>query len=112
MSRGLLTLCCASLVLAAGFGGTSSAKRAETVTVRIQVVTTRDPNFGGRQDMPFCKKGEAFTATRPCRGTEPMRAIRSFSLTCNPTGGTLPLADQVCKDIQRFPTTMLDPPPR
>lgn len=34
---------------------------------------------------------------------------QSFSLTCNPTGGTLPLADRICGDIARYPRAMLDP---
>lgn len=35
---------------------------------------------------------------------------QSFSLVCDPTSGTLPLAARVCRDIRRYPGPMLDPP--
>ena len=39
-----------------------------------------------------------------------VRYVRSFSLTCNPTGGSLPLGGRVCRDIALHPKAMLDPP--
>lgn len=41
----------------------------------------------------------------------PAAKTQSFTLTCNPTGGTLPLASAVCADIGRYPAAMLDPAP-
>lgn len=38
------------------------------------------------------------------------RQVRSFTLTCNPDGGTLPFAVRICRDVQRHPKAMLDPP--
>ena len=37
-------------------------------------------------------------------------ANRFFTLTCHPTGGTLPFAGRVCRDIDRYPVAMLHPP--
>lgn len=34
----------------------------------------------------------------------------SFTLTCYPTGGTLPFAARMCADIDRYPAAMLHPP--
>jgi hypothetical protein len=36
---------------------------------------------------------------------------RSFTLTCEPPAGTLPLGARVCQDIARHPRAMLDPGP-
>jgi hypothetical protein len=36
--------------------------------------------------------------------------VELFSLTCNPTHGSLPLAGRVCADIALHPKAMLDPP--
>jgi hypothetical protein len=41
-----------------------------------------------------------------------IRKMQSFSLACNPTGGTLPLAGRVCRDIGLHPKAMLNPPHR
>jgi hypothetical protein len=38
------------------------------------------------------------------------RRVRSFTLTCNPVGGTLPLAQRICRDIKLHRKAMLDPP--
>jgi len=38
------------------------------------------------------------------------RRERSFTLTCNPVGGTLPLAQRICLDIKSHTNAMLDPP--
>ncbi len=113
MNRVSLTLCCVLLVLLAAFGGKSSAKRAGPVSVHINVVKTVTYD---QIDWPLCKKGQVATAARPCGNAPPLtqeqrttRAVHSFSLTCNPTGGTLPLANIVCEDIRRYPAAMLHP---
>jgi hypothetical protein len=38
-------------------------------------------------------------------------AVRTYVLTCDPTGGTLPMASRVCMVIREYPQAMLDPPP-
>jgi hypothetical protein len=38
------------------------------------------------------------------------RRVRSFTLTCNPVGGTLPLAQRICLDIKLHTKAMLEPP--
>jgi hypothetical protein len=73
-------LSCA-LVLA-GFGGASRISQRDNISVRIRVTTYRVS----------------------------IRKVRLFSLVCNPTGGTLPLAGRVCRDIEVHPKAMLDPP--
>ena len=70
--------------LLAGVGGASLAARTESISVRIRVST--------------------FPGT--------VRRVQSFSLSCNPTGGSLPLAGRVCRDISLHPKAMLDPPHR
>jgi hypothetical protein len=37
------------------------------------------------------------------------KSVRSFSLRCAPTGGTLPFADRLCQDIELHPHAMLNP---
>jgi hypothetical protein len=39
-----------------------------------------------------------------------VRRVQVFSLSCSPTGGNLPLAGRICRDIARHPKAMLDPP--
>jgi hypothetical protein len=68
--------------LLAGVGGASLAARTESISVRIRVTT--------------------YAAT--------VRHVQSFSLSCNPTGGSLPLAGRVCRDISLHPRAMLSPP--
>jgi hypothetical protein len=101
-------------VLLAGFGGSSAG--APRVAVEITVTKT-----GAQIDWPLCKRGQVSTAANPCSGTSssplppaPPRthSFRSFSLTCDPTGGNLPLADRICANILRYPRTMVNPPPR
>jgi hypothetical protein len=70
-----------SPLLLAGFGDTSHA-RADSISVRIRVTT--------------------YAAT--------VRHVHSFSLGCNPTGGSLPLAGRVCRDISLHRKAMLNPP--
>jgi hypothetical protein len=82
-------LCFGWVVLIAGFGGTSNAGGASGVSVQIQLVT--------------------FTHTPGADPTNPPSATQTFSLTCNPTGGTLPFADRICRDISLYPEAMLDP---
>jgi hypothetical protein len=41
----------------------------------------------------------------------PKRQIRSYSLSCDPVGGTLPYAARICRDIARHPQPLLDPLP-
>ena len=68
----------------AGFssGSTRSGTRRRRVEVRIQVTSYR--------------------------GT--VRHVQAFTLTCKPTGGTLPLPGRVCRDIAVHPRAMLNPP--
>jgi hypothetical protein len=66
----------------AGIGAAGRIAGRETPIVRIEVTTYR--------------------AT--------VRHVESFSLTCNPTHGSLPLAGRVCADIALHPRAMLDPP--
>ncbi len=87
MKRATIALCCGLLVLLAGFGGTDRSSRADTISLQFELDT-------------WTHKG----------GMEPQ--ARSFSLTCNPTGGTLPLAERICRDVELHPKVMLDPPPR
>ena len=84
MKRAMLMLSCGLLVLLAGVGGAGRAARSENISLRIRVVTY------------------------PCT----VRHVRLFSLACNPTGGTLPFAARVCRDIRLHPKAMLDPPHR
>jgi len=76
----VLVVLCSPLLLA-GFGDTGHA-RTDEVSVRIRVTT--------------------YAATVPRE--------RSFSLSCNPTGGNLPLASLVCREISLHPKAMLNPP--
>jgi hypothetical protein len=107
--RVLLVFCSVLLVPLAGFGGTSTTERTGIVTVQVELTTTITV------DEPLCKKGEVSTTAQPCSeaGQAPAPSTtattQSFSLTCNPTGGTLPLAAHVCDDIKRHPGTMLNP---
>jgi hypothetical protein len=71
-------------LLLAGFGAASLRTPADHITVRVRVTT--------------------HPAT--------VRKEQSFSLTCNPTGGTLPFAARACRDISLHPKAMLDPPRR
>jgi len=71
-----------SPLLLAGFGDTSRAARADSISVRVRLTT--------------------YPAT--------VRHVQSFSLSCNPTGGNLPLAGRVCRDISLHPKAMLNPP--
>ncbi len=102
-------LCCVLPVLLAGFGGTDTTGRAGVVTVELELVTTVE------LDQRQCAPGQLSTPVRPCavdgQPSERTTTTEAFTLTCNPTGGTLPLAAQVCKDIGRYPGTMLEPPP-
>jgi hypothetical protein len=70
------------VVLVAVIGGVSRAAEREKLSVRIDLTTYRAA----------------------------IRHVRSFSLTCNPTGGGLPLAGRVCRDIAFHPRAMLYPP--
>ena len=79
-----LLLSSALLVLLAGFGGASEAARRGVISVHIRLVTYPSE----------------------------VRHVRSFSLRCNPTGGSLPFAARVCRDIRLHPKAMLDPPHR
>lgn len=47
---------------------------------------------------------------RVASGVAGKRRVRSYVLTCSPTGGTLPFAGRVCEDVRRHPRAMLDPP--
>lgn len=91
MSRSLRSLLAAGLVgatvvaLAAGCGGGGS-KAAISVKVTVQSY------FFGKEHSP-------------------KRQTRSYSLTCDPVGGTLPYAGRICADIARHPQPMLDPLP-
>lgn len=44
--------------------------------------------------------------------TRNVRHTHAFTLTCDPTGGTLPLARRVCRDIAEHSQAMLDPQPQ
>jgi hypothetical protein len=39
-----------------------------------------------------------------------VRRMQSFTLTCNPRGGSLPFAARICEDIKLHPKAMVDPP--
>lgn len=87
MRRRLLPAVCAAglcVLLLAGFsfGSAGRTKQRSSIGVRIRVTS--------------------FRAT--------VRRVQSFTLSCNPTGGTLPLAGLVCRDIALHPKAMLDPP--
>jgi hypothetical protein len=82
MKRATLMLSWALLVLLTGLGSTGHASRLESVSVRIRLTTYQS------------------TA----------RHVRSFTLACNPTGGSLPLGADVCRDVNLHPTAMLNPP--
>jgi hypothetical protein len=84
VKRPLLSFSCGLLVLLSGFGGASEAAPRDAISVHIRVVT--------------------FPST--------VRHVRSFLLACNPTGGSLPFAARVCRDIRLHPKAMLDPPHR
>jgi hypothetical protein len=71
-----------SPLLLAGFSGTGRTARADNTSVSIRVTT-----YAGT-----------------------VRHVQSFSLTCNPTGGSLPLADRVCRDVSLHARAMLNPP--
>jgi hypothetical protein len=89
VNRALL-LCCALLVLTAGFGGKG------TSDVRIDIVRITTPVTGVRSDPPLV----AYTET--------------FWLPCSPPTGTLPFGDRLCADIAAHPQAMLarsDPTP-
>jgi hypothetical protein len=114
MTRVPLVLCCVWLMLLGGFGSASLAERGRFLSVEIIVATTITPAMG----IPaVCEVGQVSTATNPCgkgasapANRESRTTTQSYSLTCNPTGGNLPLAASVCEDIRRYPATMLDPP--
>ena len=74
-------LCCGLLVLLVGVGA-GRAGRPETVSVRVRLTT--------------------YAST--------VRNVRTFTLACHPTGGSLPLAGRVCRDISLHPRAMLNPP--
>jgi hypothetical protein len=78
----IATVGCAMLLTGLGFSGTSRAAPRERISVRIKMTT--------------------YLAT--------IRHLRSFTLTCNPTGGTLPRAERICRDIGLHPQAMVDPP--
>jgi hypothetical protein len=108
-----LVLCCAVLVLLTGFGGTNLAGKPGRVSVQIEVVKTVTSLV---PSLRSCKEDQVVNAGERCDVPTAIvsritRSRQSFSLTCNPTGGTLPLAARVCEDIRRYPTTMLNPPP-
>ena len=44
--------------------------------------------------------------------TRNVRHTHAFTLTCAPTGGTLPFAARVCRDIEAHSQAMLDPRPQ
>jgi hypothetical protein len=69
-------------LILAGLGGASRGAHSLGISVRIRV-TTYPPT---------------------------VRRVQALSLTCNPTGGNLPLADRVCRDISAHPKAMLNPP--
>jgi hypothetical protein len=69
-------------LLLVGFGGMGRTVRTDSISVRIRVTT--------------------YSGT--------VGHVHSFSLTCNPTGGSLPLAGRMCRDISLHPRAMLDPP--
>ena len=71
---------CGVLIALSGCGGHSAAQPA--VSARIEVTT-----WTGKLQ----------------------RQTHIFTLGCDPTSGTLPLAARVCGDIGRHPTAMLDP---
>jgi hypothetical protein len=75
-----VTVSCALLVAGVGTAGRAAA-RAKLV-VRIEVTSYRST----------------------------VRDVELFSLTCNPTRGSLPLAGRVCADIALHSKAMLDPP--
>jgi hypothetical protein len=73
---------CGLLLVLVGCGGTSQAVRRGRIDVRIRLTTYRLA----------------------------VRKVQSFTLFCEPTGGNLPLAARVCRDIRVHPQAMLDPP--
>ena len=82
--RGLIVLCC--LCLAGTAAGAGPAPQGP-ITIRIAVTQ--------------------YDRSR----LHPTPQTSRFVLMCNPTGGTLPFADRVCRAIARHPVAMLDPPP-
>jgi hypothetical protein len=82
-----ISACCGLLAAVGGFADMSEAAQLGKVSVEIRATTYSSYSVGSAR-------------------------TRSFSLTCNPTGGTLPLATRVCRDIGLHPKAMLNPPRR
>ena len=84
-----LTLAATALTVATVAAGCAGGGSKAAVSVKVTV-----------QSYVFGKQQHA-----------PKRQTRSYSLTCQPTGGTLPYAGRICADIARHPQPMLDPLP-
>jgi hypothetical protein len=78
-----LASCCGLVALLAGFGVARGSEVPANVNVQL-TVTTYDP-------WPTVDQ------------------IQTFTLTCDPVGGTMPLADRMCNDIEQHPAAMLAP---
>jgi hypothetical protein len=81
-----MLLCCALLVLVAGFGGRNEAgPSVDGVTIEVVRVVT----YPASNPQPTLKD--------------------HYSLTCNPPTGTLPFAERICRNILEHPQAMLAP---
>jgi len=85
MMRLALAAALATLVPVSGCGGSAGARESR-VDVRIELTTYVGVGVG-----------------------HPRPRTQAFTLVCEPTSGTLPLAASVCDDIRRYPGPMLDP---
>jgi hypothetical protein len=77
---------CAAMLLAAG---SAHAPPAGVGHVRVEVEAVR------------------VSQTRDSRVS---KLVEDFVLTCHPTGGTLPFAARICRDVDAHPVAMLHPP--
>jgi hypothetical protein len=78
----VVTVSCGLLFGLVGCSGASQAAQRGSIDVRIRLTTYRLA----------------------------VRKVQSFTLACEPTGGSLPLAARICRDIRLHPKAMLDPP--
>ncbi len=85
MRRGPIVLCCVVALLLAGPVGTGSGVLALPLSLQIDVETT----WGGLS-------------------VAEDTSTRSFTVTCGPPGGDLPLAAHLCQIIQRNRSVMLE----
>jgi hypothetical protein len=82
------------------------AYTAAVIVVASSVLLTADIGAAGR----VAERAKFIVRIDVTDYRATVRHVEVFSLTCNPTHGSLPLAGRVCRDIARHPKAMLDPP--